>query len=71
MLESENLDNMLTTGEVARLLRVHINTVRRWNNQGVIHAYRIGARGDRRFRQQDIQNFLLQGGADEWERKTK
>jgi excisionase family DNA binding protein len=53
-----DMENMLTIGEVAALLHVHINTVRRWNNQGIIKAYRIGPRGVRRFRQQDISSFL-------------
>ena len=52
------IDGMLTTSEVAHLLNVHINTVRRWSNQGVLKAYRIGSRGDRRFRQEDVGNFL-------------
>ncbi|MEE9198359.1 MAG: helix-turn-helix domain-containing protein [Dehalococcoidia bacterium] len=49
---------MLTVTEVARLLRVHPNSVRRWANQGLITAYRIGVRGDRRFRPDDVSNFL-------------
>jgi excisionase family DNA binding protein len=49
---------MLTTSDVARLLNVHMNTVRRWSNQGIIKAYRIGSRGDRRFRQEDIDYFI-------------
>jgi excisionase family DNA binding protein len=53
---------MLTTSEVARLLSVHINTVRRWSNQGILKAYRIGSRGDRRFRKEDIDDFFLKGG---------
>jgi excisionase family DNA binding protein len=55
-----NIDPMLTTSDVARLLNVHINTVRRWSNQGVIKAYRIGSRGDRRFRQEDVFTFLAE-----------
>ena len=51
---------MLTTSEVAHLLNVHINTVRRWSNQGIIKAYRIGPRGDRRFRKKDITGFLTE-----------
>ena len=58
MAGPEDLENMLTIGEVAQLLHVHINTVRRWDNQGIIKAYRIGPRGVRRFRQQDITTFL-------------
>ena len=50
---------MLTTSGVARLLNVHVNTVRRWSNQGILKSYRIGPRGDRRFNEEDIANFLL------------
>lgn len=49
---------LLTTSEVADLLYVHINTVRRWSNKGILKAVRIGPRGDRRFRREDIQNLL-------------
>ncbi len=49
---------MLTASEVAQMLNVHINTVRRWSNQGVLRAYRINSRGDRRFKKEDIVAFL-------------
>ena len=49
---------MLTTSEVASILNVHINTVRRWSNQGTLKAYQLGPRGDRRFRKEDIDEFL-------------
>ena len=49
---------MLTTSEVADILNVHINTVRRWSNQGSLKAYQLGPRGDRRFRREDIDEFL-------------
>lgn len=58
MPNHEEIDPMLTTGEVARLLNVHINTVRRWSNQGVLRTFRLGARGDRRFHREDIVNLL-------------
>jgi excisionase family DNA binding protein len=51
---------MLTTSEVAHILNVHINTVRRWSNQGVLESYRIGTRGDRRFKREDIDKFFAQ-----------
>jgi excisionase family DNA binding protein len=60
MANHEDIDPMLTTSEVARLLNVHINTVRRWSNQGVLKTYRIGSRGDRRFHREDIVEFLSQ-----------
>ena len=58
MANESNVDPMLTTSDVARFLNVHINTVRRWSNQGILKAYRIGSRGDRRFRQEDVSSFL-------------
>ncbi len=60
MATNKEIDSMLTISNVAHLLNVHINTVRRWSNQGIIKAYRIGSRGDRRFQQEDVTNFLLQ-----------
>jgi excisionase family DNA binding protein len=44
MADPKKIDPMLTTSDVARLLNVHINTVRRWSNQGILKTYRIGAR---------------------------
>lgn len=58
MAQKRGNGRMLTASEVAERLHVHINTIRRWSNNGVITAYRIGPRGDRRFREQDIDNFL-------------
>lgn len=49
---------MLTTSDVAYLLGVHRNTVRRWNKKGILKSYRIGFRSDRRFRREDIDKFL-------------
>ena len=52
---------MLKGGDVARLLHVHINTVKRWSNQGKLKAYRLGPRRDRRFWREDIDAFLEEG----------
>ncbi len=51
---------MLTVREVAELLHIHANTVRRWSDQGVLRAYRIAHRGDRRFRREDVARFLAE-----------
>ena len=59
MVNSE-ISPMLTTSDVARLLNVHINTVRRWSNRGILKTYRIGSRGDRRFDHKDVEQFLSQ-----------
>ncbi|MCK4387706.1 MAG: helix-turn-helix domain-containing protein [Dehalococcoidia bacterium] len=49
---------MLTTSEVAHLLHVHPNTVRHWANEELIHTYRLGTRGDRRFKRGDVDSFI-------------
>ena len=51
-------EKLLTVQEVAVLLSVHPNTVRQWSDQELLKSYRIGPRGDRRFRQKDITSFL-------------
>jgi excisionase family DNA binding protein len=51
---------MLSIREVARLLHIHVNTARRWSDQGILKSYRITRRGDRRFRQEDISSFLAE-----------
>ena len=60
MVDTSQMERMLPVREVARLLHVHSNTVRRWNDKGIIRAYRINHRGDRRFRQEDIARILLE-----------
>ena len=49
---------LLTTGEAAQLLGLHVNTVRRWNAKEILKSYRISSRGDRRFKREDIDSFL-------------
>lgn len=52
---------MMTIDEVAHLLNVHTNTVRQWNHRGLLNAYRLGPRGDRRFTEKDVLEFLTNG----------
>ena len=67
----ERISTMLTTGEVARLLNVHDSTVRRWNDRGIIKAYRIGPQGERRFRRDDIAIFFLDRAVQKYLRDWK
>jgi len=60
MVNDSQIGNLLTVREVARLLHIHPNTLRRWSDAGRIRAYYITPRGDRRFSRQDIARFLAE-----------
>ena len=49
---------LLTVSQAARSLGVHPNTVRKWSKQGLLKPYRVGPRGDRRFRRSDVEQLL-------------
>jgi len=53
-----NMDRMLTATEVAEMLHLHVNTVKRLGDRGELPFYRVCKRGDRRFRAEDVQRFL-------------
>jgi excisionase family DNA binding protein len=56
---SHNSDsNVLTTNDVALILNLNKNTVRRWSDIGILTAKRIGSRRDRVFKREDIDNYL-------------
>ena len=48
----------LTISQVAEMLQVHINTLRRWSNQGRIKSYRVGGNKARVFAEEDVRQFL-------------
>jgi len=56
--ESELPQRMLTVKEVASILNIHPNTVRRWQKKGLLKSYAIGPRRSLRFRRGDVLDFL-------------
>ena len=64
MVVHERTSNTLTPREAARLLNVHINTIRRWSDSGILGSHRIGKRGDRVFSWQDIERLLEESETD-------
>ena len=58
MTVRERARDMLSPCDVARLLHLHINTVRRWSNRGIIKTQRVGIRGDRVYSWEDIARFV-------------
>lgn len=53
---------IMTCAEVADFLRVHLSSVRRWSRSGKLRAYKVGSRGDWRYREQDVRDFLYRHG---------
>jgi excisionase family DNA binding protein len=58
MSANNSISPMLTVREVASLLGIHANTVRRWSDEGKLKAFRITRRGDRRFKREEISRLL-------------
>ena len=56
--ERRQKDSIMTGPEVADFLRVHLSSVRRWSRSGKLRAYKVGNRGDWRYREQDVMDFL-------------
>ena len=52
-----NGSKLLTVKEAAQILHVHENTLKRWTDQGILSAFRIGPRGDRRLQEDDVNEF--------------
>ena len=50
-------DELIAIGQAAKLLGVAVCTLRRWEAKGIITAYRIGPRRDRRFRLSDLEKL--------------
>ncbi len=51
-------DHLMSVKQAAAFLHVSVNTLRRWSDTGMVRVVRIGERGDRRFFESDILEFL-------------
>ncbi len=52
------MEELQTISDVAKWLNVHPNTVRRLVRAGALQGIRITARGDLRFRAEDVQAYI-------------
>ncbi|MDO5331905.1 MAG: helix-turn-helix domain-containing protein [Bacillota bacterium] len=59
MKSEVNEEKYLTLTEVSELLKIHPNTLRNWDANGTLKAIRIGVKKVRRYRQSDINKFLM------------
>lgn len=57
-MKTKSLPELLTLSEAARVLKVHPNTLRKWDSKGILKAVRFGQRGDRRYKKEDIERLI-------------
>ena len=56
--KNTTLPKLLTIRQVAEVLNVHVETLRRWDNRGKLPAIKVNDWGDRRYKQADIESYL-------------
>jgi len=57
--KEQKFSTLLSTGEVAAIFKVHPNPIRRWSEEGKLGVEKIGPRGDRKFRREDVAVYYL------------
>jgi excisionase family DNA binding protein len=56
----KDLPEYLTLKQASELLQVHPNTLRNWDKNGTLKATRIGVRGVRRYKRDDLIKYMEQ-----------
>ena len=57
-MSQEPLQELLTLKQASELLKVHPNTLRAWDKKGILRAVRIGERGLRRYKREDLVKIM-------------
>jgi DNA-binding transcriptional MerR regulator len=58
MNKKDELPELLTLKQTCEILQVHPNTLRQWDDKGILKAVRFGARKDRKYRRLDIEKLI-------------
>ncbi len=61
----EDKPEILTIQEVAEILNVSTQTLRRWDNQGIVKSFRATTTHPRRYHKKDIIAYLQSSPQDE------
>lgn len=50
--------NLISISKACEILNVHSNTLKRWEIEGLVHPIRFGKRGDRKYKQEEIEGLI-------------
>lgn len=59
----KDMPELLSIGQVADIFSIHQDTLRNWEKEGILVPLRVGKRGDRKYRPQDIQAIVDKMGS--------
>jgi DNA-binding transcriptional MerR regulator len=57
-------EQWLSPIEAGKMLDLHPNTIKRYSNGGEFPYYRVGSRGDRRYKKSDLLAFMRRSRVD-------
>lgn len=56
--KTSKIPELITIQETADVLKVHKNTLRSWDRKGILTAVRIGEKGVRKYKKEDIIKLI-------------
>ncbi len=57
-MKKQQVTELITLSEASQILKVHPNTLRKWDKKGILKAVRFGERGDRRYKKEDLEKMI-------------
>jgi len=57
-MQTDKMPEILTLAQACEILNCHPNTLRNWENKGLIKCIRFGSRGDRRFKKEEVLKLI-------------
>ena len=57
MNKTSNEKSLLSISEVAKIFGLDMDTLRNWEKRGIITPLRVGPRGDRKYRPEDLEKI--------------
>lgn len=58
MKNNKEIPELITLREACQILKVHPNTLRQWDNKGILKAVRLGVKKVRRYRKSDLLRLI-------------